>query len=152
MFKYFYGSLVILFLIVLSACGGKAQDEAINQPQPANFENVTYDTAKKTSKAFNFTTFELEVDYADTLSYKVDYVYNKEQTKAVIHEIGEESISGEKAMNQLTPLLRELSFDESSTENEVIHDVFNVFGLDETFKEFNLRVVFQSGEQKEYRR
>lgn len=155
-----FSIFIFLAFFIVGCSGNTPGEEAIEyEPQSTdNFENISYDPTeqsertKQVSKTLPFTLFNLEIDYVDTLSYEIDYRHTGNQTKAVIDELGEEKIMGKKALNQLTPHFKELSFDEDSSEDEVIADVLSVFGLDETFKEFKLEVTFSNGEQVEYER
>lgn len=149
---------LLFSMLVLTGCNTDAPEEQtlVDQPQQMStestdgFEEVSQPFANKVNTALPFMVFDLEIDYVDTLSYEIEYRQQGEQTTAVIHEIGEEKISGEKALNQLTPHFMELSFDEKSSKEEVIRDVLTVFGLDETYKEFKLHVTYKSGQSVEY--
>ncbi|WLR46834.1 YusW family protein [Halobacillus litoralis] len=155
-------SVLTIALIAISGCaaGNNGEEMMDYEQQPLSttpptdsLNDMNYETNEKVDKArkaLPFQQFVLEIDYVDTLSYEIQYVSDESQTRAVIHEIGEEKISGEKALNQLTPHFMELSFDEDSSEQEVIEDVLQVFGLDETYKEFTLRVVYSNGIEAEY--
>lgn len=155
-------SILAVSLILISGCMADTNEEQkMNYEQqqlstpPTNdsINDMNYDTNEKVDKArkaLPFKQFDLEIDYVDTLSYEIQYVSNESHTRAVIHEIGEEKISGEKALDQLTPHFMELSFDEDSSEQEVIEDVIQVFGLDDTYKEFTLRVIYSNGVEAEY--
>ncbi|MGR9050020.1 YusW family protein [Halobacillus faecis] len=155
-------SVLAIALVIISGCaaGNNGEEMMDYEQQPLStapptdsLNDMNYETNEKVDKArkaLPFQKFELEIDYVDTLSYEIQYVSDESQTRAVIHEIGEEKISGEKALDQLTPHFMELSFDEDSPEQEVIDDVLQVFGLDETYKEFTLRVVYSNGLEAEY--
>ncbi|REJ09639.1 YusW family protein [Halobacillus trueperi] len=155
-------SILALCLIVMSGCtadkNGKQMMDYEQQPLSTapttdslnDMNDQTNEKVDNAIKALPFQQFDLEIDYVDTLSYQIKYVSNEAQTRAIINEIGEEKISGEKALDQLTPHFMELSFDEDSSEQEVIEDVLQVFGLDETYKEFKLRVVYSNGLEAEY--
>ncbi|MBX0356314.1 YusW family protein [Halobacillus sp. Nhm2S1] len=155
-------SIMAISLIVMSGCTADNNGEQMmdyeqqplsTAPTTDSLNDMNYETNEKVDKArkaLPFQQFDLEIDYVDTLSYQIKYVSNEAQTRAVINEIGEEKISGEKALDQLTPHFMELSFDEDSSEQEVIEDVLQVFGLDETYKEFKLRVVYSNGLEAEY--
>ncbi|WP_164908437.1 YusW family protein [Halobacillus litoralis] len=144
-------TFVFFSILIAAGCGGtNNKDEAMDTKKLTNIENIAFDTQQTAPNAFRFTKFDMEVDYVDTLSYGIDYEHENQQTKAVIHEIGEERISGEEALDQLTPHFQEMSFDEDTPEDEVIEEVLNILGLDQTFKEFKLEVVFSNGVNKEY--
>lgn len=155
-------SILAIGLIVMSGCTADntgvemkdyEQQQLSTSPTTDSLNDMNYETNEKVDnarKALPFQQFDLEIDYVDTLSYEIQYVSNESQTRAVIHEIEEEKISGEKALDQLTPHFMELSFDEDSSEQEVIEDVLQVFGLDETYKEFKLRVIYSNGLEAEY--
>ncbi|SEH79802.1 YusW-like protein [Halobacillus karajensis] len=115
-----------------------------------NIDKVPNEKWQHSRKALPFKEFDLEIDYVDSLSFEVEYYTSKDQTSAAIHEIDQEKIVGEKALNQLTPHFMELSFDQDSTEEEVIDDVIHVFGLDDTYKEFKLRVIYNNGNRAVY--
>ncbi|MBN9652981.1 YusW family protein [Halobacillus sp. GSS1] len=155
-------SILAISLILISGCMADTNEEQMmnydqqqlsTTPTSDSINDMNYDTNEKVDKArkaLPFQQFDLEIDYVDSLSYEIQYVSNESHTRAVIHEIGEEKISGEKALDQLTPHFMELSFDEDSSEQEVIEDVIKVFGLDDTYKEFSLRVIYSNGVEAEY--
>ncbi|SFJ98251.1 YusW-like protein [Halobacillus dabanensis] len=150
--------LVMLSMLVLTGCNTGAPEERAQDSQPQQMstertdgiKNVSHPIGNKEGTKLPFMVFDLEIDYVDTLSYEIEYRQQGDQTTAVINEIGKEEISGEKAFDQLTPHFMELSFDEESSKDEVINDVLNVFGLDETYKEFKLYVTYNNGQRLEY--
>lgn len=140
-----------LLCVGLAACNTNENDsftqETADTPQPMSVE-YTADSAEKNQ--FTFKTFDLEVDYVDRVSYEVEFNQTKNNIKASIKDLDQQKVTGEKAYNQLSPRFQEMSFDEDSTEEEVIEEVIEILDLNPTYKEFELDITYKNGIEKEY--
>ncbi|MYL19329.1 hypothetical protein GLW04_05460 [Halobacillus litoralis] len=141
---------VVSVLFLLTACGEPAGEKEEVKNDLNAVDNISYDLADKTTDAFSFTAFNLDVHYPEGVTYRVYYSAYENTAQAVVYEMGKERISGTQAMNQLTPLFREMSFDQDSSDSLVIQDVLHVFGLSEGYKHFSLRVVYPGESERHY--
>jgi len=161
-----------LLLGVLAGCGDDDvdQDELVTNPTTTN-ETTTNDANQTTNDTttdnvesttnqnegqqagtYNFTHFDLDVEYANDVSYNAEY---KNTPNGITAEFEDEAnrvdTSGDDAYNEIAPYLEQLTFDENTEDEEVRNQVMTVFGLDENYTEFELEVKFENGNNKKYR-
>ncbi|WP_051254602.1 MULTISPECIES: YusW family protein [Halobacillus] len=142
--------LIFSAFFLLTACGEPAGEKEAETAEPNAVDNISYELADSTAGAFSFTAFNLDVHYPGGVTYRVYYSAYDQGAQAVVYEMGRERISGTKAMNQLTPLFREMSFDEDSPDALVINDVLHIFGLDTGYEHFSLRVTYPDEPERHY--
>ena len=148
----------LIFLIATStllvACGDK--DEANNVPDnaPVDQNQDTSTTSTTTSDAaFNFTHFDLEIEYADNKSYDVSYENEANGAEAKIEdEVNNSVVQGNDATNTLLPIFESFTFDASTDSDAVIDEVLKKFGQPNNFKSVEIDIQFADGTKKEYRR
>ena len=89
---------------LLVACGDK--DEANNVPDNPPVEQNQSTTNTATSDApFNFTHFDLDIEYADNKSYDVSYENEANGAEAKIEdEVNNSVVQGNDATNTLLPI------------------------------------------------
>ncbi|MBU8877979.1 YusW family protein [Bacillus sp. FJAT-29790] len=152
----------ILFLpfILLQGCNNATSPPPENVPAEHNDHTITNNgtdtitnngtdtTVKGTENKFNFTKFELDVDYARDKSYEVDYDYGieaeiKDKIKGII-------VNGDVALSELNPTFEQLKFDTATPKSEVIAEVLKAFNLKSDYTKFELDIVFLDGTKKEY--
>lgn len=147
----------VLFLAIgatlfLAACGDK--DEATNVPNNAPVEqnnSPNNATTTTTDSPFNFTHFDLEVEYTGKKSYKVDYENEKTGTEAKIDdEVNNKVTSGNEAVNTLVPIFEQLTFDASTPDEQLFTEILEKFNLPDNYVEIELEVKFADGTSKEY--
>lgn len=141
----------LLLIIMISACSGGENEKSLENisGQPSQL-NISYNDDVSNNKHFNFSAFNLEVDYVDRLSYEVEYTHIGTEINARINDLDQQKVIGKDAFNQLAPHFQEMSFDEDSSKDEVINEVIKILGLDPTFKEFELDVTYHDGSRIEY--
>jgi len=149
-----------LLIGVLVGCGDDDvdQDEVVTNPAPTTetaTEDATntegQDNAQQNNSSLNFTHFDLDVEYANDLSYNVEYTNNQNQITAELEdEINNVKASGNEAYNKFSSNLESLTFDENTEDQEVLNEVLSAFNLDENYTEFELDVKFENGEVKKY--
>ena len=101
---------------------------------------------------FPFTYFELDVDYANDISYNAEYANDGNNIAAEFEdEKNNVDTNGDQAYNSIRPSLEKLTFDENSSDEDVRKEVIQAFGLDENYTEFELEVKFQNDKVKHYR-
>ncbi|KGR74334.1 YusW family protein [Ureibacillus manganicus] len=163
---------VPVLAIFLAGCGNddKVTDVPDNAPvegTTANTQNQTNNTTtnnqgetsqtatnttQTTNAAFNFTNFDLDVEYENNQEYDVDYDNEQNGMEAEIKDDRQNSqLKGDEAFAVLSPIFESLKFDKNTSDEEVISEVMNAFNLDENYKTFELEVKFTDGTEKEYK-
>ena len=153
---------VPLLLGVLAGCGDNEvdKDEVVTNPTPteetatenANQANEQNGEQQQEVTSYNFEHFDLDVEYENDVSYNVEYNNNQNEITAEFEDDANKvDVSGDEAYNQIAPFLEQLTFDETTEDQEVLNQVKTAFGLDEGYNEFELEVKFINGEKKEYK-
>ncbi|WP_444684907.1 YusW family protein [Alkalicoccus luteus] len=99
----------------------------------------------------NFYEFDLDVDYGDQ-EYEAEYEYNDGTPEAQIEDSrdGDElSLTGEGALEELEGPLTELDLDADSSDDEVMDQVMNAFGIEEGYEEFEVEIEFFDDDELE---
>lgn len=100
---------------------------------------------------FSFSEFDLEVDYKDNQSYKVEYENQKDGTQASVeNDLKNQKVEGNEAYAELEPLFKKLTFTSKSTDEEVKKEILSVFNIKEGYQKIDLNVKFADGIEKEY--
>lgn len=100
---------------------------------------------------YTFTEFDLDVEYANDKSYNIEYkndgnyIYaeHEDEVKGVEYK-------GDQAYDNFVKALEQLTFDETTSDDDVRNEVMKAFALDENYKTFELEVKFKNGEVKHY--
>lgn len=145
--------MAILFTtITLYGCTKeKAQDMPTNAPVQQNNQQVG-DTATD-QVPFNFLEFSLDVDYSATDSYEAEYENKKSGIAAKLQNTrNNENLQGDAAYTKLEPLFKQLTFDSTTPNDEVIDQVISVFHIEEDFQSIEIEVEFVDGNEKEFKR
>lgn len=143
-----------LSLLVLAACN---KEEVTNAPEQAPTDQSDSNTSTvpselSTNAPFTFTDFSLDVDYGVTQSVEIDYENEISGVEASYkNDITGEKLKGNEAFTKLEPMFKSLTFDVTTTNEEVISQVLQVFGLANDYTEFDLEVRFADGVEKEYK-
>ncbi|MCM3706320.1 MULTISPECIES: YusW family protein [Cytobacillus] len=135
-----------LSALLLTACN----DEKVeNPPENAPAKNQNNETSDEAS--FNFTKFDLEVEYQDKQTIDVDYENEKNGMEAAYQDdLADQKLTSDEAMEKLTPIFEGLSFDQNTEDQEVIKQVKDAFSVDDNYQKFELEVKFPGGIEKEY--
>lgn len=100
---------------------------------------------------YAFTDFDLDVEYANRNSYDVEYENDGKNIYAELDdEIKGVEYKGDQAYDNFVNALKQLKFDETTSDEEVRKEVIKAFALDENYQSFELEVKFQNGEEKHY--
>ncbi|MCS0655263.1 YusW family protein [Cytobacillus firmus] len=135
-----------LSLFLLTACN---DDKVENPPENAPAENQSNETSNET--AFNFTNFDLEVEYKDNKAIDVDYENEKNGMEASYQDdLADQNLTSDEAMEKLTPIFEGLSFDQNTEDQEVINQVKDAFSVEDNYQKIELEVKFPDGTEKEY--
>ncbi|MEK5185177.1 YusW family protein [Solibacillus sp. FSL R5-0691] len=140
---------------LLVGCGDS--EEATNLPDNApteqNTMNQTSTVTETTDAPFNFTHFDLDIEYADDKSYDVSYENEASRAEAQIEdEVNNTKLEGNEATNKLVPIFESFTFDKDTPDDEVIDEVLQKFEQPDSFLELELEIKFADGTVKEYRR
>ncbi|WP_052948860.1 YusW family protein [Mesobacillus campisalis] len=128
------------------------QQENNNNNNQGNNASQQENASQNAQTTFNFTDFDLDVDYGSQESYEVDYEHEKEETETKLEDDRNNiQLEGQEAFDQLRPQLEKLTFDQNTSDDEVISEVLKAFSLGDDYKEFELEVKFNDGTEKEYK-
>jgi len=145
--------VVSLMTVILYGCTKeKVQDVPANAPTKQNAGQQVSDTATE-QITFNFLELSLDVDYSATESYEVEYENKKSGIEARLKdERKNEKLQGDAAYTKLEPLFKQLTFDSTTPNDEVIDQVISVFHITEDFQSIEVEVEFADGNEKEFKR
>ncbi|USK44887.1 YusW family protein [Cytobacillus oceanisediminis] len=116
-----------LSTLLLAGCN---DDKVENPPENAPAENEN-----NNETAFNFTNFDLEVDYKDNRTFDVEYENEKNGMEAAyLDDLADQNFTSDEAMEKLTPIFEELSFDQNTEDQEVINQVKKAFSIEDTYQ------------------
>lgn len=134
-----YGSILLVVALLLGACGDANKVEGSSTPEEAETD-------------LGFTSFELEVDTVDHKGAIEAYLeMNGSKIEAeYVNRIEPQKLKGDKAYDELKPLLKDLGLTKEMTKDEVIENVSKAFEV-EDYTKFDLEVEYSDGEEKEYK-
>src|SRR5690606_17075546 len=140
---------------LLVGCGDS--EEATNLPDNAPTEQNTMNqtsTVTDTSDApFNFTHFDLDIQYADDKSYEVSYENEASRAEAQIEdEVNKTKMEGNEATNELLPSFVSFTIDANTNNESVIDEVLQKFEQPHTYLEVEIEIKCVNATVKEYRR
>lgn len=109
------------------------------------------DNTEKGGLSSKFTSFALDIEYENDISYEAEYTNNQNKVTAEIeNEISKEEFTGDEANKLITKAFDLLNIDKDTPDEEVRSQVLEAFKLEENYKKFDLTVTFETGEMKEY--
>lgn len=144
-----------LLMLPLAACGND-EDEVQDPPPSAPSQEDDLNTDNKQPvedfSRINFTDFELDAEYPDMKSYEVDYEYDRNNTmEAEIKDgVNDEEFNGDEALDKLLEAFKQFTFDEESSEDEVLIQVIQGLDLNEDYENIEVEVTFTDGTEKTY--
>ncbi|WP_409367068.1 YusW family protein [Lysinibacillus sp. 38-6] len=153
--RIFKGLLVFTLVAgLLYGCNkNEEKDVATNAPTNQNTTNQQAGDNVTDQVPFNFLEFSLDVDYTATESYEVEYENKKNGIEAKIKdERTNEKIQGDEAYTKIEPLLKQLTFDSTTSNDEVIDQVIKVFNITDDYQSIEVEVEFADGTEKEFKR
>jgi hypothetical protein len=142
-----------LMTIILYGCNkDEVKDVPANAPADQNATQQTGDTPTD-QVTFNFIEFSLDVDYSATESYEVEYEDKKTGIEAKLQDDRKnEKLQGDEAYTKLEPLFKQLNFDSTTPNDEVIDQVIKVFNIEDNYQSVEVDVEFVDGNEKEFKR
>lgn len=145
----------LFFLINIIGCNiddENVSDVPQNIPVEENGANNQGDTNQPGESSFNFTHFDLDVDYSENQEFDVDYENELDSMEAEIKDDkANNNLKGDEAFAVLRPIFEKLTFDKNVPKEKVILEVVNAFNLGKDFQMFELEVRFSDGTNKEYK-
>lgn len=155
--------IVLLSIGVLFACNNDedvVKDTTTNTESNANNMGADEDVKDKTiqdldDEKYNFSEFSLDVEYSETESYEVDYEYERRENQRVVEasikdDRNKEHLGGDEAYARLRPLLKQINFDESSTNDEILNQITSIFSISDDYQKIDVDITFNDGTKKEY--
>jgi hypothetical protein len=139
--------------VILYGCNkDEVKDVPTNAPANQNGTQQTGDTPTD-QMTFNFLEFSLDVDYSATESYEVEYEDKKSGIEAKLQDDRKnERLQGDEAYTKLEPLFKQLNFDSTTPNDEVIDQVIKVFNIEANYQSIEVDVEFVDGNEKEFTR
>lgn len=160
--------MLVLFssLLILSACGNDednvnnantdnntntAAEQNNTVPDPNTNTNDGTTTQNESNTTLPFSSFNLDVDYANFQSFEVEYEDDVDETEAKIEdELNNRTLRGDEAFQEMQNRFQQFTFDQNSTTEEVVKEVLQSFELPDNYEKFELEVTFSDGTEKEY--
>lgn len=148
--KQRFGSFMIFIIIFFVACN---QDNAApNHPkmdESANNSNREQNEMVENIETLPFYKFELEVEYRDDMDVNIELERNPSGNIDVEYLDARHGIRsyGKEAFDLLYPKLKNLSIDETSTEEQALSKVIKVFELEDNYLELEMNVIFHDSTQ-----
>ncbi|WP_179134057.1 YusW family protein [Halobacillus massiliensis] len=141
----------LLLMIFLAACNNNNNEEVNNPPENAPAENEDQ-LAGQTDESFNFIAFELDVEYPDDKLVDVEYENEKEGMDAkYFDEMKDLDLRSDEALEKLSPLFESFTFDQNTSDKEVIKEVKKAFEVEDNYDKFELEIEFEDGTDKKYK-
>lgn len=141
---------------ILQGCNTAENDNVSPPPEEApvekdgNHMNQGY-TKQNEGHLFNFTSFDLDIEYQNNQSYEIDYENERDGMEADIEdEVDNTTLKGNEAFEQLSPKFEKFTFDSSTSDEEVITEVLKAFKLNTDYTKFELDIEFTDGKRKKY--
>jgi len=145
--------VISLMTVILYGCNkDEVKDVPANAPADQNGTQQTGDTPTD-QVTFNFLEFSLDVDYSETESFEVEYEDKKTGIEAKLEDDRKnEKLQGDEAYTKLEPLFKQLNFDSTTPNDEVIDQVIKVFNIEDNYQSIEVDVEFVDGNEKEFKR
>ncbi|TKI68202.1 hypothetical protein FC756_10945 [Lysinibacillus mangiferihumi] len=147
---------LLVFSLATGLLYGCNKDEVKDVPANAPIEQNTNQQAGENvtdQVPFNFLEFALDVDYSPTESYEIEYENKKNGLEVKLKDDrNNERIQGDKAYTKVEPLLKQLTFDSTTPNDEVIEQVIKVFNIKDDYQSIEVEVEFADGTEKEFKR
>lgn len=148
-------SLMLSSALLLGACQSDSEttEDTTNNDtsNDIEFNETGEDPANLPGEEFEFTKFELEVDYPDQAeALDVNYEEEKDSTDAEYKSVAENlDVKKDDAMAQLRPLLQGLELKEDMTDEEIIAQVIKTFNIEDNYTSIEVDVTFTNSEARE---
>ncbi len=150
--KYLLTISVMVSLLVGCNDKEKVTDVPTNAPADQSTAQQAGDNVTDQA-AYNFVEFSLDVDYSATESYEVEYEDKRSGIEAKLEDDRNNiRLQGDEAYTKLDPLFKQLNFDSTTPNDEVIDQVIKVFNIEDNYQSIEVEVEFVDGNEKEFKR
>nr|WP_235473522.1 YusW family protein [Lysinibacillus macroides] len=150
--KYLLTISVMASLLVGCNDKEKVTDVPTNAPADQSTAQQAGDNVTDQA-AYNFVEFSLDVDYSATESYEVEYEDKRSGIEAKLEDDRNNiRLQGDEAYTKLDPLFKQLNFDSTTPNDEVIDQVIKVFNIEDNYQSIEVEVEFVDGNEKEFKR
>lgn len=156
-----FSSILLLGFVGCSSNEENSKEPVENDTVVETEENTNDDSdtesedtkeENSTSDSFNFTDFELEVDYAENKEYEAEYELNNGSIEAEIEDdLNNVKLKDEEAFNKLKPMLEELNIEQDTPKEDAINEALTVFELPDDYIKFDLEITFENGTKIEFK-
>ena len=143
------GVILIIILFVVSGC--EARNESINPPPPVTKQQVG---SEEEQNPFPYSFFELDVKYHgidDKLLVQYRYIDDEIYVSYSDHDENTDQ-DGEEAFRFLLPRLNALSLTKETSAKQLMTGIFEQFPIREDFRLIEVKVRFNDGEEKVFKR
>lgn len=148
--KFF--TAILFTTIALYGCTKENAQDMLTDAPIQQYNQQVGDTATD-QVPFNFLEFSMDVDYSAIDSYEAEYENKKSGIAAKLQDTrNNENLQGDAAYTKLEPLFKQLTFDSTTPNDEVIDQVISVFHIAEDFQSIEIEVEFVDGNEKEFKR
>ena len=160
------GALSVAGTLSLLLIGCGVEGEQVNEGTVVQEETGTTDASntEQSTNASNpldmqemmdeleYAEFELEVEYAGDTEYEVEIEQKNVGTvKARIEDsLNHVERNGADAINELQPLVQQLTITKETNRDEAISDVLTTFNLPTDYTKFDLEITFNDGTKVEF--
>lgn len=134
------------------------------QPDTHNNDTIVNgaDEVAKMDK-LDYVEFDLDVNYANHKEYEVKLEKELERDRdgdrdrddwieaKIEDELNGVNLAGTAAFEQIYPLVEQLTITKTTTKEEAIQQILDVFKLDADYEEFEVDIVFKDGTKMEFK-
>jgi hypothetical protein len=149
-------SLFLISTILLGACAN--DDEVTNDTTNNNTADDIEDTetgenlANVVGESFDFKGIDIEIDVADQEDAIIVHYEEKKDATDVQYKntLTNEDVQGSDAITLLEPIFEKLSIAESHTNEEVVRQLAEGFGVADKYTELKAEITFFNKHTQEY--
>lgn len=131
----------------------KAQNESTNESTDSSVEETDDQTVlddPNLKQETPFRDFSLEVNYPKG-EYSIEYELEMNGEEAEIEDEREQKkVVGADALNEVKPLLKKLTFDQKTSDEDVKKQILSILPIDEDYTNIELEVDFHDHVEKKY--
>ncbi|WP_394190721.1 YusW family protein [Paenisporosarcina quisquiliarum] len=149
-------SAFLISIILLGACAN--DDEVTNDTTNNNTADDIEDTetgenpANVVGESFDFKGIDIEIDVADQEDAIIVHYEEKKDATDVQYKntLTNEDVQGSDAMTLLEPIFEKLSIAESHTNEEVVRQLAEGFGVADKYTELKAEITFFNEHKQAY--
>ena len=138
---YIKSFFTLFFAVTILQGCNIADNNNVSPPPPVDKDDDLTNqgnTRQGEDNLFNFTSFDLDVDYQNNQSYEIDYENDQDGMEAEItDERNNKTLKGNDAFDQLRPKFENFTFDSSTPDEDVISEVSKAFNIIKDYYSLN---------------